>query len=176
LTQETVVKDKPAEIFASVEPQKIEKKKEISIQELVESLKSTADDIGQISELSSEEKILILQFFSSLLKLMQPLAPSISVDQSALPAQLSDVVQAHVDPTGHLILQFEDGHIELKNLSEEKNRDILTLVIVDIMPKFKSLTSKQKRKLENRIKLLSNVTKEIQKSSESLSAALSAGQ
>jgi hypothetical protein len=176
LTQETVVKDKPAEIFASIEPPKIEKKKEISIQELVESLKSTADDIGQISELSSEEKVLIVQFFSSLLKLMQPLAPSISVDQSALPAQLSDVVQAHVDPTGHLILQFEDGHMELKNLSEEKNRDILTLVVVDIMPKFKSLTSKQKRKLENRIKLLSNVTKEIQKSSESLSAALSAGQ
>jgi hypothetical protein len=176
LTQETVVKDKPAEIFVSVEPQKIEKKKEISIQELVDSLKSTADDIGQISELSSEEKILIVQFFSSLLKLMQPLAPSISVDQSALPAQLSDVVQAHVDPTGHLILQFEDGHIELKNLSEEKNRDILTLIVVDIMPKFKSLTSKQKRKLENRIKLLSNVTKEIQKSSDSLSAALSAGQ
>ena len=108
------MKTKPAEIFASLEPQKIEKKKEISIQELVESLKSTADDIGQISELSSEEKILIVQFFSSLLKLMQPLAPSISVDQSALPAQLSDVVQAHVDPTGHLILQFEDGHIELK--------------------------------------------------------------
>jgi hypothetical protein len=176
LTQETVIKDKPAEIFASVEPQKIEKKKEISIQELVESLKSTADDIGQISELSSEEKILIVQFFSSLLKLMQPLAPSISVDQSALPAQLSDVVQAHVDPTGHLILQFEDGHIELKNLSEEKNREILTLIVVDIMPKFKSLTSKQKRKLENRIKLLSNVTKEIQKSSDALSAALTAGQ
>jgi hypothetical protein len=176
LTQDAVVEDKPAEIFASVEPQKIENKKEISIQELVESLKSTADDIGQISELSSEEKILIIQFFSSLLKLMQPLAPSISVDQSALPAQLSDVVQAHVDPTGHLILQFEDGHIELKNLSEEKNRDILTLIVVDIMPKFKSLTSKQKRKLENRIKLLSNVTKEIQKSSEALSAALTAGQ
>jgi hypothetical protein len=176
LTQETVIKEKPAEIFALADTQKTEKKKEISIQELVESLKSTTDDIGQISELTSEEKILVAQFFISLLKLMQPLAPSISVDQSALPAQLSDVVQANVDPTGHLILQFEDGHIELKNLSEEKNRDILTLVVVDIMPKFKSLTSKQKRKLENRIKLLSNVTKEIQKSSEALSAALSAGQ
>ena len=33
----------------------------------------------------------------------------------------------------------------------------------------------QKRKLENRIKLLSSVTKEIQKSAEALSAALSAG-
>ena len=49
-------------------------------------------------------------------------------------------------------------------------------VVGDVVPKFKSLTSMQKRKLENRIKLLSSVTKEIQKSSEALSAALAAGQ
>jgi len=36
---------------------------------------------------------------------------------------LGDVVQAHIDPTGYLILQFEDSHLELKDLSEEKNRD-----------------------------------------------------
>ena len=107
---------------------------------------------------------------------MQPLAPSISVTQLSLPAQFSDVVQAHVDPTGHLVLQFEDGHVELKNLSEEKNRDLMMAVVGDVVPKFKSLTSNQKRKLENRIKLLSSVTKEIQKSSDSLSAAMSAGQ
>jgi type III secretory pathway component EscS len=75
-----------------------------------------------------------------------------------------------------LVLQFEDGHLELKDLSEEKNRDIMMAVVGDIVPKFKSLTSMQKRKLENRIKLLSSVTKEIQKSSEALSAAISAGQ
>ena len=149
---------------------------QVSIQELVESLKSTADDIGQISELSSEEKILVSQFFTSLLKLMQPLAPSISVTQLALPAQFGDVVQAHVDQTGHLVLQFEDGHLELKNLIEEKNRDLMMAVVGDVVPKFKSLTSNQKRKLENRIKLLSTITKEIQKSSEALSAAMSAGQ
>jgi hypothetical protein len=84
---------------------------------------------------------------------MQPLAPSIAVNQLALPAELSDVVQAHVDPTGHLILQFEDGHVELKDLSEEKNRDLMTAVFGDVLPKFKNLTSMQKRKLENRIKL-----------------------
>ena len=104
MTQEVVVKEAPAEILASQELKQSEKKKQVSIQELVESLKSTADDIGQISELSSEEKILVAQFFSSLLKLMQPLAPSIAVNQLALPAQLGDVVQAHIDPTGHLIL------------------------------------------------------------------------
>lgn len=176
MTQESVIKPEPVILSVSPEPKPTEKKRQVSIQELVESLKSTADDIGQISELSSEEKILVSQFFSSLLKLMQPLAPSISVTQLSLPAQFSDVVQAHVDPTGHLVLQFEDGHVELKNLSEEKNRDLMMAVVGDVVPKFKSLTSNQKRKLENRIKLLSTVTKEIQKSSDSLSAAMSAGQ
>ena len=176
MTQEAIIKPEPVILSVSQEPKPTEKKRQVSIQELVESLKSTADDIGQISELSSEEKILVSQFFSSLLKLMQPLAPSISVTQLSLPSQFSDVVQAHLDPTGHLVLQFDDGHLELKNLSEEKNRDLMMAVVGDVVPKFKSLTSNQKRKLENRIKLLSTVTKEIQKSSDSLSAAMSAGQ
>jgi hypothetical protein len=174
LTQEVVVKQEAPELYA--QESKADKKKQVSVQELVDSLKSTADDIGQISELSSEEKILVAHFFSSLLKLMQPLAPSIIVNQLALPSELGDVVQAHVDPTGHLMLLFEDGHFELKDLSEDKNRELLTAVISDIMPKFKNLTTQQKRKLENRIKLLSSVTREIQKSSEALSAAISAGQ
>jgi hypothetical protein len=169
------VKEEPQELFTSQEPKQQEMKRQVSIQELVESLKSTADDIGQISELSSEEKILVTQFFSSLLKLMQPLSPTIAVDQLALPVELNEVVQAHIDPTGHLILRFQDEHVELKDLSEEKNRDLMTAVIEDVMPKFKGLVGKQKRKLENRIKLLSSLTKEIQKSSEALSAALSAG-
>jgi hypothetical protein len=176
LTQEAaIVKEQPSALINSQPPNQAERKRQVSIQELVESLKSTADDIGQISELSSEEKILVTQFFSSLLKLMQPLSPTIVVDQLALPAQLGDVVQAYLDPTGHLVLQYEDNHVELKDLREEKNRDILTAVIEDAMPKFKGLASMQKRKLENRIKLLSSVTKEIQKSAEALSAALSAG-
>ncbi len=171
LTQEAAAKQEPAKVSAVPE-----NKKQVTIQELVESLKSTADDIGQISELSSEEKILVAQFFSSLLKLMQPLSPSIAVNQLALPAQVGDVAQAHIDPTGHLVLQYNDGHIELKNLSDEKYRDLMMAVVGDVVPKFKSLTSLQKRKLENRIKLLSTVTKEIQKSSDALSAALSAEQ
>jgi hypothetical protein len=171
----TTTKEEPSALISSRPTIQVqaERRKQVSIQELVESLKSTGDDIGQISELSSEEKILVTQFFSSLLKLMQPLSPTIVVDQLALPAQLGDVVQASLDQTGHLILQYEDNHMELKDLREEKNREILTAVIEDTMPKFKGLASMQKRKLENRIKLLSSVTKEIQKSAEALSAALS---
>ena len=100
MTQELVVKQAPQEILTSSAVKQSEKKKQVSIQELVDSLKSTADDIGQISELSSEEKILVAQFFSSLLKLMQPLAPSIDVNQFALPAQLGDVVQRILNQQG----------------------------------------------------------------------------
>ncbi|MCW3994756.1 MAG: hypothetical protein NWE98_01240 [Candidatus Bathyarchaeota archaeon] len=173
MTQEAVIKQETAELTLSTEV-KEEKRKQISLQELVESLKSTADDIGQISELSSEEKILVAQFFTSLLKLMQPLAPSIELNRMTLPTEIGDIIAAYIDPTGHLILEFEDGHVELRDLREERNRDLLVTVVGDLVPKFKNLTSAQKRKLENRIKLLSTVTKEIQKSSEALYAAISA--
>ena len=148
----------------------------MSIRELADSLKSLADDIGQISELASEEKLLVTEFFTSLLKLMQPLTPAISVSTSALPAEVGNVVQAHVDPTGHLALWHEDGHMELKNLVEEQNRDLMILVVQDVMPKFKNLTSTQKYKIENRIKFLSAITKEIQKISGALSALKSVAQ
>lgn len=171
MTQETVVRQEPLELAISQDPKTLDKRKSLTIQELVESLKSTADDIGQISELSSEERMLVSQFFISFLKLLKPLSPSIAVNQLSLPPQLSDAVQAHIDPTGHLAILFTDGHLELKDLSEEKNRDLMMSVISDILPKFKSLTTFQKRKLENRIKLLSSVTKEIQKSAEALSVS-----
>ncbi len=153
-----------------------EKKKQISPQELIDSIKTIGDDIGQISELSSEEKVLVGQFFTSLYKMMAPLAPSMSVTPQALPPAYSgDVTQAFVDPTGRLVLQFTDAHVEVKNLNEYDNRELMMAVVSDVVPKFKSLTAAQKRKLENRIKLLSSVTKEIQKSSEALSAAMSTG-
>jgi hypothetical protein len=171
LTQEATTKQEVAAQITIPEA-KPEKKKQVSLPEVMEAFKSTADDIGQISELSSEEKILITQFFTALFKLMAPLTPSIAVNQQALPDEYAGVTTAHVDPTGHLVLQYNDGHVELKDLSEEKNRELMSIVIADILPKFKTLTAQQKRKLENRIKFISTVTKEIQKSSEALSAAM----
>jgi hypothetical protein len=143
---------------------------EMSIQELAAALKSMADDVGQISELASEEKLLVTEFFTSLLKLMQPLTTSMPVSTTALPAKEGNIVKAYIDPTGHLALLHEDGHMELKNLADEQNRDLLIMVIKDVMPKFKSLTSLQKRKIEERIKFLSAVTNEIQKISGALAA------
>lgn len=142
----------------------------MSLQELAAALKSMAEDVGQISELASEEKLLVTEFFTSLLKLMQPLTTAMPVSPAALPAEAGNVVKAYIDPTGHLALLHEDGHMELKNLAEERNRDLMIMVIKDVMPKFKSLTSIQKSKIEKRIRFLSAVTNEIQKISGALAA------
>jgi len=157
-----------AEITIKKEPRQ-NAKTSVSVQTIIESLKSAADDIGQVNELTSEEKLLVAEFFKSLLKMMQPLTSAVPVNISVV-QDFGAVTQAHVDPTGHLTLLFEDGHLELKNLEESRNRDLMIAVVEDILPKFKSLTSVHKRKIENRIKFLSTVTKEMQKISETLSA------
>jgi hypothetical protein len=155
---------------------KLDQETQMAVQKLADALKSMADDVGQISELAAEEKLLVTEFFKSLLSLMQPLTPSMVVSTSALPVEVGNVSQAHVDPTGHLALVYEDGHLELKDLTEKQNRDLMILVIQDVMPKFKNLTSAQKRKIENRIRFLSAVTKEVQKISGILSAIVSGAQ
>jgi len=168
LSQENSVAQATTNVIIT-EP-KLSKEQEMPIQELAAAMKSMAEDVGQISELASEEKLLVAEFLASLLKLMQPLTPSMPVSTSALPAEAGNVVKAYIDPTGHLALLYEDGHMELKNLSEEQNRDIMIMVVKDVMPKFKSLTSLQKRKIEKRIQFLSAVTNEIQKISGALAA------
>ena len=168
MSQENSVEQRTTNVIVT-EP-KPSSASEISIQELAAALKSMADDVGQISELASEEKLLVTEFFKSLLKLMQPLTTSMPVSTTALPAEAGKIVKAYIDPTGHLALLHEDGHMELENLAEERNRDLMIIVIRDVMPKFKSLTSMQKRKIEKRIKFLSAVTNEIQKISGALAA------
>jgi hypothetical protein len=169
LTQNSAEEEAPqAEQLPVRETRPIEKP-QTSFQDLNNSLKSVADDVGQITELASEEKNLVTEFLASLLKLMQPLAPAMSVSASALPAEVGNVVQAYVDPTGHLSLFHDDGHFELKNLAEERNRELLIVVVKDVLPKFKQLTSAQKRKVEDRIKFLAAVTKEMQRISGAIS-------
>lgn len=172
MSQETSPPQEAVELSAKEEP-KHSKQAQVSIQELLDSLRSLQDDIGQICELTSEEKVLVAEFFASLLKLMQPLAATMPVSTVALPEEMGNVAQANIDPTGHLVVLYRDGQVELKNLSEEKHRDLMISVVKDVMPKFKQLTTAHRRKIENRMKFLSSVTKEMQKISKTFSTTTS---
>jgi hypothetical protein len=148
---------------------KPDKKSGISVQELLDSLKSIQDDIGQISELTSEEELLVTEFFASLLRLMQPFTQSIPVDTSILPAEMGAVIKSGLDATGQLTLLYEDGRMELKDLSDPTLRDLMIAVAEDVIPKFKQFPAAHKKRMENRIKFLSAITKEMQRISKALS-------
>ncbi|MCW4052233.1 MAG: hypothetical protein NWE78_03350 [Candidatus Bathyarchaeota archaeon] len=156
------------EVTASLEQEK-QMKLGQSMEKLVNSLRAIQDDIGQICELASEEKTLVTAFFESLSKFMKPLAPTMSVSRMALGGDGRNVVQANVDSDGHLMILYEDGRVELKNLREEANRDLMICVAKDMLPKFKQLTALHRQKIEFRVRFLSSVTKELQKISNSLS-------
>jgi hypothetical protein len=142
-----------------------------TLQELLDSLKSVQDDIGQICELMSEEKVLVSEFFESFLKLVQPLATTLPVSTATLPRDMGDVAQALVDPLGNLILLYQDGYAKIENLREEKHRDLLVAIVKDTMPKIKLLINAHRQKIEERMKFLSSVTKEMQKVSKAFSSA-----
>jgi hypothetical protein len=149
-------------------PKKTEQAKppKLTLDELISSMKSLQDDIGQISELATEEKRVVDVFFESFLALMTPLAKTMPVSPEALPAQLGNVVKANIDPKGNLMLLYEDGQVEIKDLGEKTQRTLMISVMTDVMPKFKQLTSARRREIENRMKFLSSVTNEIQKISK----------
>ena len=164
------MRQKTVQLAVKGEPKQTEPG-QVSLQELLDSLKSLQDDIGQICELASEEKRVVAVFFESLLMLMQPLAKTMQVSPAALPEEMGNVVQANIDPTGRLMIVYQDGQVELRDLSEETQRDLMVRVIKDVMPKFKQLTSAQRRKVEDRINFLSSVTREMQKISKAFSTA-----
>ena len=176
-----VVAQKPAAVVQKPEPApkaaapapkpKPVVKPKVTLDDTISSMKSLQDDVGQISELRSEENRVVDVFFESFLALMTPLAKTMPVSVDALPVELGNAEQAYVDPKGNLMLLFPGGHVEIKNLNEASQRELMICVMQDVMPKFKQLTSKRRRDIESRMKFLSSVTAEIQKISKAFAAA-----
>ena len=133
-----------------------------SPKEVVESLKNLREDVGQISELSSEEGNLVRTFSLAFLKLMEPLAKNLSVDIEVLPRRLGRIERANIVPNGQLVLLHQNGRMESVDLTEMENRDLLVTVVSDVLPKFKALVSERRKKIEKRITFLSEITRELQ--------------
>ncbi len=161
------------EAVLSIEKEKKETKQVLSLEELVATLRTVQDDIGQICELTSEEGSFVEAFFTSLSKLMTPLTPTLPVSTMILGEEEKNAVQANIDPDGHLMVFFRDGRVILKNLKEKANRDLMIRVTKDVLPKFKQLTTTYRQKIEYRINFLSSVTRELQKISNAFSKATS---
>ena len=141
-----------------------------SMKETIDVLRMVREDVGQICELSSEERKLVEAFSLALLKLMQPLAKTIPVEPSALPEEMGDIESANIVPRGELIVQYPDGRMESIDLSDDANRDLLIDVVRDVIPKFKVLFSGLRAKIETRMGFLASVTRELQNIAEAFSS------
>jgi hypothetical protein len=89
------------------------------------------------------------------------------VDTSVLPSEFRGVERANVLPTGELVVLMADGRMQSIDLKEADNRDLLVLLINDVMPRFNSLVSDKREKIERRITFLADVTRELQTIAES---------
>ena len=136
--------------------------------EVVETLRQLREDVGQISELSSEEGSIVAAFSIAFLQLMEPLTKALPVDAGVLPPGLGAVEKANVLPKGDLVVLFQDGRMESIDLKDAVNRDLLVTVVSDVSPRFNALIAKRRSKIEKRITFLSSVTKELQSIAESL--------
>ncbi len=135
---------------------------------VVETLRRLREDVGQISELSSEEGSIVAAFSLAFLKLMEPLTKALPVDASVLPLEFGVIEKANVLPKGDLVVLYQDGRMESIDLTDAENRDLLVTVVSDAMPRFNALIAKRRSKIENRITFLSSVTKELQSIADSL--------
>jgi hypothetical protein len=168
MSTETVPSAENEQISAR-ETSKPSRQAKMAIQEILDSLKSAQDDIGQISELSSEEQTLVAEFFISLSQVMEPVAQSIRISTEKLSKYFSDLVQANVDKNGYLVILDAERKVQLKDLREEKHRDLMISVLEDLLPRFKQLFSDQRQKIEDRMKFITVAAKEVQKMSKALS-------
>ena len=120
--------------------QKTSDKKQLSLEEVMKSLKSVGADVKRIVKLTSEEKLMVNELFASLKQAPQQMF-SIAVSMSTLPIGAGAFTRAQIDSAGHLILSSEDGLLEVMDLSETRNRDLMMAVVGDIVPKFKEFAS-----------------------------------
>jgi hypothetical protein len=126
------------------------------------------EDLAYINEISAEEAAIVEAFFVDFLRVMMTLRGALEVDVSILQPELGDSERASVTPRGGLVVLRRDGNMESIDLTKPGNRDLFVTVIDNVLPKIVVLSAEIRDKIENRLKYLSKVTKELQKMASSL--------
>ena len=130
--------------------------------DIIETIRKLKEDVGQLSELSSEENLVVDAFSKAFMEVMSPLAKALPVDVSVLPEELGIIERANIIPQGELVLLHSDGRMASIDLTSSDNRDLLVQVIGNVMPRFNSFIAERRQNVEKRLSFLSNVTKELQ--------------
>jgi hypothetical protein len=140
-----------------------------NLEETLKSLDDIREETGQISELLTEENMLVAEFLAALLKIMQPLAKTLPISTSILPEEWGKVNKVSLDSTGQLLVLYPDERMRLINLKEQRHRELLLRVTYDIIPTLKKLITLHRQKIETRVKFMSSIIKELQKTAKTFS-------
>jgi hypothetical protein len=127
-------------------------------------LREIQENVGQMAELTEEEKNLVIEFFSSLVKILKPFGKTLEISVTALPKKYGELAnKAYLYLTGELILVYRNGDVEILDLNEPENRDILEEILGDIMMRLKTVIDTYRTRTEKRVKFLMSITTELQK-------------
>jgi hypothetical protein len=143
--------------------------KEKTPEGLLEVLDDIREQTGQISELTTEEDLLVKEFLASILGIMKPLARTLPISRTILPKEWGEVSQANLDLTGQLLVLYPNGRMRSVNLAERKYRELLLNITYDLMPKLKKLVTSHRQNIEKRVEVMSSITKELQKTAKAFS-------
>jgi hypothetical protein len=98
-------------------------------------IRGMREEADLISELLTEEETVVASLFRILGRLERPLG-WVSVDPAIL-AELGDVDLAHVTSDGRLLISRRDREVKTIDLFDRWNRDLLALVVRDLVPKLR---------------------------------------
>ena len=149
--------------------QQLQEKTKKGLEDSVNSLNDIRQETGQIAELTAEENMLVAEFILALLKIMQSITSTLPVSTSVLPKEWGKISQASIDLTGQLLVLYPDKKMKTINLTEQKHRELLLEITHDVMPTLKRLVTSYREKIEARVKFMSSVTKELQKTAKAFS-------
>ncbi len=150
-------------VAAAAMSQKVEDYR-LSMEKTLESLKELQENAGQISEFELEEKNLVNEFFSSLLKIMETFGKKIELSVSALPEDYGrHTSKAFLYPVAQLVLVHKDLEVEVIDLSTKESRDLLVELAGEIMLKLKKTIDAHRTKVEKRVSFFMAITEELQK-------------
>jgi len=107
-------------------------------EEVISVIRGMREEIETLTGLISDEGLVVDNLFEILTSLSKPLK-HIDVDLSLVPVESSEVEKANISYDGKLIIMRKDAGIQLINLMDEDNRDLLTKVLGDVLPKLLEL-------------------------------------
>jgi len=119
-------------------------------EEVISVIRDMRKEIETLTELFSDEGMIVDNLFDILTTLSKPLK-HVNVDLSLLPVEKSEMEKANISYDGKLIIMRKDAGIQQINLMDEDNRDLLTKVLVDVLPKLMDLINDPSMHLEPEI-------------------------